>query len=606
MLAGRLFRPYGMVIFKWLLPETRRRWDTDQLRVAIVNISSPMNALLSKPVFYQLFRNLKNKSTVNRSKERLAAFAWAVGSIIFVAGPVVLSSFLAFLIQTVPGTPGSTEICAAYLLQTSYNKSGSETDILAAERKASNAEYSHDRKLADDIWRTVDNTGYNYSALDARTAGMPNYKDKVFVSSECPPWTTVCDPKNTLYMGVEYWVQPSDLGIAITRDEDNVQFGVSTTCYKVLTHARLLNATNTTVPQQQYGLLYGISRPPEYPDNEDVTEIFTFAEAYGKGYFLTGPYFNTNRTHFTAGWTPNDTMSHDGDLVLNIYHVAGVYNPSVDSSNDSIFATPGPAGFGTPLRFTIPILCNTTYSVCDMNENCTTLNGTSALNDYSVKASSGSSMVRGFLQLMGVETYFPLISTLSVSADAIFASKTVFRGNIQSSPNISGHSEILRLILAGRTKLVTAAVRAAATWQSYLVSTDDVFTIQNDDLDSMCAATFIGNNTNLTVSGYNLIVLPIAIVVLILFTYTEGLWRKVLWKHLYKFTIRWNLRTVGQLHRIAVEKEGRTWTVKTVEEWPEGEGEVDPVGLVGNFTGSYHATYDKNAVMVYETEKGIE
>jgi hypothetical protein len=449
--------------------------------------------------------------------------------------------------------------------------------------------------------RQVDNYGFNYSATSAQSVGLNMTKDRVFLSANCPDWAPVCDQTNPLRVDVDYWLRLSDLKIGVDMETEGVEFGVLNTCYKVESHTKYLFEDDAGI--SVYGLMYGGNGIPGFPN---VTETFRREEIFGSGYSVSG-HFNTPGFFDSVGWAPNDTMTHDGDLSLLIYHL-GAVSTQGSSSDDQLFATNSTSNLAfnnipiyKALKMTIPIMCNTSFSICHTNkpESCDPIGGTLALTEYANTMGNGigNGIKRGFLQLMGLQTSIPLLADLAGTSDSVLASRALNGGTLQQAPEwASGHAEIVRLVLAGRTKLATAAVRASSNWYQYAPTMNGILLNTSPALEAMCAATLIEDSAYITTSLFPLLSILGVGILAILLTFTGPIWRGIFWKHLSVFTMRWRLRGAGQLHRTSVE--GETSWGKVVAEWPEGKGVVAEVGLVGDDVTGYWAGYWRGAALM--------
>ncbi|KAI9770171.1 MAG: hypothetical protein M1839_003273 [Geoglossum umbratile] len=557
--AVRLFTPYTMALF-WFLDEGLRGWQADQLRVAMVNTSGPLDTLISTPVWRSMFEGLTD-SNVRRLKERGIAWVWWVGALFFALFPFGVPFIASKVIPTVPGRPGWGDSCVSNIQF--------QSDKLAMRYHAS---------LALDMLRQADvSNAYNYSGTSAALVGLTAKKDRVMVSADCPDWAPVCDKTNPLRVDVDYWLKPSDLSIAVEREGKDIEFGVLNTCYKVEQHTKLAPPDINTLGAV-YWLMYGGNDIAGLPS---VTDLYTDAELYGAGYYLI-PAYNI-RDPTVRSWRPNNTLSHNGDRTLLVYHIGAV--GSEGPSNDPVFATldhtnlnaNDSSNYYWPVNTAVPIMCNTTFSVCRSNrQSCDNLNGTLALNAYTNRITDNT-ISKGFLELLGDEMAFPLLYEMARPSDAVLAGHSVTYGFVQAAPGlISGHSEIVRLVLAGRTRLTTAAIRAVDGFAKYILPGAEVMSSESPALHSMCSATLVPDNTRMSTTFFPPLGFLIFGLLAILLTFSGPVWERLFWKQLCVFTIRWRLRMVGQLHRETVEKTGG-WR-GGLEAWPSGVGNVEGVG----------------------------
>jgi len=101
----------------------------------------------------------------------------------------------------------------------------------------------------------------------------------------------------------------------------------------------------------------------------------------------------------------------------------------------------------------------------------------------------------------------PLLNSIGVSGGSVGASRSLRSGTQLASPaEVTGHAELVRLILAGRAKLLTAARRAAGEWINYTpraAPTDlgvNLAAEEDEDLRSLCHATVLDDLTYVTTS----------------------------------------------------------------------------------------------------------
>ncbi|CAH0020096.1 unnamed protein product [Clonostachys rhizophaga] len=558
LVAARLFRPYAMGLF-WLLSEDHRAWDVDQVRVAMANTMSPLTALLSKPAYRILISSFSTKYRLARS----IALLWLLGAL-----------SLAREIPVVQGVPGSTDDC---ILMPNF------TNWMASAQ--------YDGLLSVDMLRSADVDRYNYTATNAASVGLPNNKDRVVISSDCPEWAPICDRSNPLRIDIDFWLKQSDLGIGSRARSEHVEFGVLNTCYKLEIRTKVLQTEEDGT--NIYGLLYGT----DHNLSDFVTDkVNPGKEAFGYGYNLF-PHFNTSGDSTKPLWTPNDTLAHYGDRTLLFYHLGGIFSPS--PSSDPIFGTNT-----TPieehyiyLHRVIPVICNTSYAYCPREGgDCFSLGGTDAVGKYS------KSKGLGFLELMWANTWISLFSTVTHSSESVYASRTLSFGTTQLAPGeVSGHAEIIRLVLASRVLLLTSAKRAVSDWRRYVSwSLPEQTTKKTESLLETCRLTLMEDPAHITTSARALLIVVLIGSVPLLLSFTGPMLRYFLWRRLCVFTIRWRLRTAPHLHRTTLERgdPDRFWPGDVADEWPVGRGCADEVGLVESYTG-YHAVYRPDAELRY-------
>ncbi|KAM5349918.1 hypothetical protein ACJ41O_006423 [Fusarium nematophilum] len=580
--AVRLFRPYTMALF-WLLSEDHRGWDVDQLRVAMANTRSPLASLISQPAYRTLFGRGPTKCW----PARWITLLWLFGALLLAVIPFFLPLLIAREIPVVQGVPGLADDCSPMLNFSNWR-----------------AQAQYDRLLSWDMLRLADVHGFNYSALNSTSVGLPNDKDRVAISSDCPEWAPVCDRNNSLRVDVDFWIKRSQLGISSKTPSKDVEFGVLNTCYKLEYHRRFLRIEEDGT--QTYGLLYGTSS--ETNGTEYVTEEFVPEERFCYGYDLFS-HFNTSGSSSVSLWTPNNTLLHDGDRTILIYHIRSILSPL--PSDDPVFATNSTPIRGSYhyLRGIVPIMCNTTYAYCSGGEkDCVSLGGTDAVAEYLYgKPRSSHDRNLGFLELMWVNTWIPLFSMFPGSSESVYASRTLSLGSNQLAPReISGHSEIVRLALASRMLLLNSATRAVSGWRNYVSSGLPVWKTETtqEQLDT-CQLTLMEDPGHITASAWSIITIVVIGGVLLLLSFTGPLLRFVFWRWLCVFTVRWRLRTAPHLHRMTLERGDPSlfWPGGAVDEWPIGSGHVDRVGLVNSFAG-YHAVYRPDAHLGYLPKHG--
>ncbi|KAL6412938.1 hypothetical protein AUP68_02432 [Ilyonectria robusta] len=577
--AVRLFVPYTMALFS-LLSEDHREWYVDQFRVAMANTKSPLGALASTPAQRSLLSSW-------RKRHRQAwgiAFLWLLGAIVLTVFPFLLPLVLARGIPVVQGVPGSVEFCSPMLNFSTWMASA-----------------HYDKLLSLDMMRSVDARGYNFSATNATSVGLPHDKDRVVISSDCPSWAPVCERNNSLRVDIDFWVKQSDSGVASKTASENAEFGVLNTCYKLQGRSKLLQKRADGA--DTYGLLYGTTNTAS--GTPYVTEEFTPAERFGYGYNLFA-YSNTTRKSRQPVWEPNSTLAHDGDLTILFYHIGNILSPG--PSDDPVFGTTSaPLNGSKTYIYThgiIPIICNTSYTYCPSQDgDCVSLRGNDAVSEYVYKHENSSNRASlGFLKLMWINTWIPLFHVITGSSESVYASRTLSLGSTQLAPrDISGHAEIVRLALTSRMLLLTSANRAVAGWLKYVSPGLPVWTVDvTEEQLATCRLTLMEQRGKITTSAWVILIIVLTGGVLLLLSFTGPLLRYFFWKRLCVFTIRWRLRTAPHLHRIALERGDPSlfWPGDATDEWPTGRGFADRVGLVETFTG-YHAVYAPDAQLRY-------
>ncbi|RSL91338.1 hypothetical protein CEP51_000338 [Fusarium floridanum] len=577
--AVRLFRPYAMSLF-WLLPEHHRTWDVDQVRVAIANTMSPQAALVSTPA-YRCFGITKCKPAKG------VALLWLLGALVLTVVPIFLPLLLARRIPVVQGIPGSIENCSPLLNYSNWM-----------------ARSQYDGLLSWDMLRFADTHGYNYSGSTASTVGLSNDKDRVAISSECPDWAPACDRNNSFRVDVDYWVKQSEVGIGSKSSSRHAEFGVLTTCYKPEYRRKFLrteeDGTNT------YGLLYGTSSSTG--GDEYVTEEFSVEERFCYGYDLFA-HFNSSGPSKVSIWEPNSTLIHDGDLTLLFYHIRLILSPT--TSDDPVFTTNN-TKVGGAYRYTraiVPIMCNTSYAYCPGGtESCVSLGGSDGVGEYLNNTRSHQGRNMGFLELMWINTWIPLLSIIPGSSESVYASRTLSLGSTQLAPReISGHAEIVRLALASRMVLLTSATRAVSNWRNYVSSKLPVWAVETTEEQlETCRLTLMESSGKITTSGVSILIVVLIGSILFLLTFIGPLLRLIFWKKMCVPMIRWRLRTAPHLHRMTVERgdPSRFWPGGATDEWPIGRDSVDQVGLVESYSG-FHAVYRPDARLRYVPKSGL-
>jgi hypothetical protein len=579
--ALRLFLPYTMTLFS-LLSEDHREWDVDQFRVAMANTKNPLGALVNTPAQRSLFNSWRKRHRQAGS----IAFLWFLGAIVLAVFPFLLPLALARGIPVVQGVPGSTKYCSPML--------NSSTWMASAH---------YDKLLSLDMMRSVDAYGYNYSATNAKSIGLPHAKDRVAISSSCPMWAPACESNNSLQVNINFWVKQSDLGIASKTASENAEFGMLNTCYKLQGRSKLLQKREDGA--DTYGLLYGTASSGT-SGTPYVTEEFTPMERFGYGYNLF-TYFKTTRESRQSAWEPNSTLAHDGDLTILFYHIGSILSPS--PSDDPIFGTTSaPINGSETYIYThgiIPVICNTSYAYCPGQDgDCVSLRGNDAIGEYVYKHENSSNRESlGFLELMWINTWIPLFHTLTGSSESVYASRTLSLGSTQLVPQlISGHAELVRLALMSRMLLLTAANRAVSGWRKYVSPGLPMWTVDaSEEQLATCRLTLMEEQGKITTSAWVIFVVVFIGGILLLVSFTGPLLRYFFWKRLCVFTIRWRLRTAPHLHRIALERGDPSlfWPGDATDEWPTGRGCADRVGLVETCTG-YHAVYAPDAQLRYK------
>jgi len=566
----------------------------DQFRVAIVNAGSPLAVLSCTPAYRIAF----GRGSPRRPLDRFLALIWMVGGLLLAVAPISIPFLRTKAVPVVSGLPGAGDNSCAGMVSFDRTKNTSGGYSL------------YTTTVALDMLRFADSYGYNYSLSTPTAIGLNHPKDRVVISAECPAWAPVCSRANGLTVEVDYWITPSDLGIATDDSSEELEFGVLNTCYKVESHTKFLG--NDSNGLELYGLMYGGLGAGPYPNATEA--VRPESEKLGYGYTLD-PFSQTKELFDgrQIGWTPNNTLLHDGDLTLLIYHLGNV--ASYEPITDPLFETSTPIKTGRlttyeSLKMTVPIMCNTTFSVChSSSEPCLPFNGTVALSSYAEGMPKSKEVASGFLQLMGSETVIPLMGINAGTSESVLASHGLSLKTFQEMPNqISGHSEIMRLALAGRSKLVTSAERAASGWVKYIpTGAQGLIVVRNDAYRGMCRATHLDDPTKITTCAYRLLAMLIVGAVLILSTFAGPILRYLFWKQLCIFTICWRMRTAAQLHRCAMEgiDEYQVWPEGCIDKWPTGEGMVDMVGLVYR-KQKLHAVYGRDAELRYAPRKLIK
>ncbi|KAM0417007.1 hypothetical protein ACHAPT_012973 [Fusarium lateritium] len=577
--AVRLFRPYTMSLF-WLLSESHRAWDVDQVRVAMANTMSPQTALVSTPAYRCL-------GITKCRPAKGVALLWLLGALVLTVIPIFLPLLLARRIPVVQGVPGSIENCSPILNYSNWM-----------------ARSQYDGLLAGDMLRFADIHNYNYSGLSARSVGLSNNKDRVAISSECPDWAPVCDRNNSFRIDVDFWVKQSDVGIGSKSSSGHAEFGVLNTCYKPEYRRKFLRTEEDGT--DTYGLLYGTGSGTG--GDEYVTEEFTPQERFCYGYDLFA-HFNSSKPSTVSIWEPNKTLAHDGDLTLLFYHIRLILSPT--TSNDPVFAT-NSTPIGEAYRYRraiVPIMCNTSYAYCPGGrESCVSLGSSDAIGKYIDKSRSRQSRDLGFLELMWINTWITLLSVIPGSSESVYASRTLSLGSTQLAPReISGHSEIVRLALASRMALLTSATRAVSNWRNYVSSKLPVWAVEaTEEQLETCRLTLMEAPGRITTSAWSILIVALIGGILLLLTFMGPLLRLIFWRQMCVSMIRWRLRTAPHLHRMTVERgdPSRFWPGGATDEWPTGKDSVDCVGLVKSYTG-YHAVYRPDAQLRYVPKRGL-
>ncbi|KAF1998539.1 hypothetical protein P154DRAFT_536301 [Amniculicola lignicola CBS 123094] len=147
---------------------------------------------------------------------------------------------------------------------------------------------------------------------------------------------------------------------------------------------------------------------------------------------------------------------------------------------------------------TVPIMCNTSFMAPHSRE-CLPLNGTFALGDYAASI-EGNPITKGFFSLKAPETGPTLLGHVTGTTDSVLASRTLSLRAIQAAAEeLRGHADIVRLILTGQTRLITAACRAASTWKQYLSSKlmpGSLVIAKGGSMIALCRVTHIESKTH--------------------------------------------------------------------------------------------------------------
>lgn len=114
------------------------------------------------------YRSLLNSFRRGCRLAKGIALLWLLGAVVLAVIPFLLPPLLAKGIPVVQGVPGSTEYCSPMLNFSTWMASA-----------------QYDRLLSLDMLRSIDAHGYNYSATNATSIGLPHDKDRLVISSDC-------------------------------------------------------------------------------------------------------------------------------------------------------------------------------------------------------------------------------------------------------------------------------------------------------------------------------------------------------------------------------------------------------------------------------------
>ena len=195
---------------------------------------------------------------------------------------------------------------------------------------------------------------------------------------------------------------------------------------------------------------------------------------------------------------------------------------------------------------------------------------------------------------------------MSHSTEAVLASRTLADESVQRAlSEISGNAELVRLALAGRMLLITAAERAVSGWHKYGVSTKDISDWSSDAVLRQCRWTLINDPAHVTTSARAIFAVFLTGGLVLLATFSGFLLRFFFWRWLCVFTIQWRMRTAAHLHQVAIKRgqEEKFWPAG-IEVWPVGRGFIDRVGVVCTHKG-YHAVYRLDAELRYLRQREI-
>jgi hypothetical protein len=218
---------------------------------------------------------------------------------------------------------------------------------------------------------------------------------------------------------------------------------------------------------------------------------------------------------------------------------------------------------------------------------------------------SSDSITKGFFNLMALETDIPIMFTVAGTPDSVLASHSLSLNALQYAPGeIRGSAELIRLALAGRTRLITAAHRAASTWRKYVPSdTGSEILVKSSapDLKALCGVTLIENSDKVTISGTRLIGLLVVLLFIVSASFSGPIWRFLFWQWTGELAIRWRSRGAGQMHRMVHEKgdHAKFWS-DSDKQWPKGTAKVEKFGYVvrDDEKGRYHPAYSQDAILV--------
>ncbi|KAH7346482.1 hypothetical protein BKA65DRAFT_277757 [Rhexocercosporidium sp. MPI-PUGE-AT-0058] len=208
-LVARLFRVFCLVTFCMFIRQGSNEYQTDQVRVAVVNFRMPLHVIGQR---FSWGRVAKGKGRV-----RIFALVWLAGAVV----SLLLGLSIPVLISRLPvanGVAGGPN-CALGLIPIDQGNLRSRTLFDAHLR------YEQQNALVH-----TDATGYDYEGFSAAQVGYLKPRDTIEKSAVCPnhSTTTTCADGDALNFFGECWLEPSDLGVG---NIDDLSFGVSIQCY---------------------------------------------------------------------------------------------------------------------------------------------------------------------------------------------------------------------------------------------------------------------------------------------------------------------------------------------------------------------------------------
>lgn len=589
-----------------LLANQNQDWDVDQFRVTIRNLPQALDVVGRIP-YIRPWRFLHNR----RDGESVFAsiVLWEFGAVLIICLTLV-SPVLLTLIPLVPGKLGELTQCYGLAVATAAMTTTQSPIFLIQNQKVTES-----LDLAD--------LQYDFSKNSGAAAGF-RPGELVTVTQSCPAYADpgICATRLPLFVGSQFWLTPREAGLG---NADNIRVGYAHTCYKARAASTAQVLVNNTF-EETYRLFFGKTSPLN-----NYTDTASTIERRGIGYHwnaftslrtpdLTGlpsylqypPDWNT--TYAPYLWQPIESIRHEGDLSLLVFHGAAPLSPSSvgplfatsTSINNTYYDEVTKEFLYTSASLVIVVVCNTTFSVCTGND-CQQLGGSADLYDYA-KTYTGFLATQGFLRTLSFESNYGSLGTVARHPASVKASQTLASNFFQSDiKSVSGRTELIRLQTSAQQWLISA-VRRTVNPNAFVnnAATEGFQFYLDDSIKAMCKSTLVPANAMFVVSGTVVFSLAVALVGFLLLMYAATSLERPLWSLMGLDFLRWRAYSFPHLHRMVAEKTmggpGEEWR-GVMNEYPTGPTASSQVGVlhaakvvgskgVRHSTGNF-AGYDK-------------